>query len=1081
MQLQKVINPVGIQLIPKKWQQSLFNQERKPYIHELAELSKSHLQKHLPNRASSLAKVPEITIPRLLGGTLTNHFHTLGSRYLKDINPLIQLIINNNPVRPKEWSRKPGWTKYSIEPESIAYPTEQVYILDAEVLVPVSKYPILAVAKSRLYWYSWCAPWFHSTSDSAMSYVNSLDINRKLITFGENNKKLFIGHNVAYDRQRILEEYINPNCNYEYLDTLSMHITVCGLSSQQRPSYLKQNKLANEQIQPDKDMMNWNDLQTDKWVQETSTNSLLEVAKFHCKIHLNKAVRNVFVKGRIEEVQKNAQELFDYCADDVDATHEVFKVLYPKYLVKCPHPISQAGPMMMIKASLPISNRWDKFIKINEDKTVKIATDIENDLLNLAFKALDDIIIRGPLLPESITKTITPVTALKLEHHEYCTVDLKKLASRKHFCFLDWRIPCARFTIKGLPVKSQKLRNYPLWVHQLFTGKNLKLTHKMKHAVYLLETKYDGNIVCFHPIHGYCIVSNDTDRYQHLQCERFEAVFRASYKNKSKLSYSSKTNDDLVEQQESSLFKEFENSYFIRLSTQETMMGIFYTRQLTTQSKRISTCNKECLSNIFELSTNAAYWVSARKRIDSQFIVPVSRLPKHKGVVLPMVIPSGTVTRRSVEPTWVTAANVKKGRFGSDLKMQVEAPDSYKIIGADVDSEELWIASLLADGQFQMHGSSAIGFMTLQGIKKDGTDMHSVTAKLVGISRDEAKGFNYARIYGSGVQHAARTLEIGQQISQEDSQIKAKQLFLGTKGNKLDLRWVDKYKLPRKVWCGGTESMMFNILDNAADLSYPSTPTLRAVIPDTLLPMNVDRDFATTRINWIVQGSGVDYLHMLLVLMDYFIKRSRIDCKFMISVHDEIRYICHDADVYKASLMLQLSNLLTRAFFSERIGVYSLPLQCSFFSAVDVDTVLRKDPFTSSETFPDINHGYTMDINQLLKEINCDELVNSLETDEDYDSGHSVLPYIDMVTPFINNKKENHLKWLEMQIADNKDEFYEHANQLKEMIKEEMRTDECSRGKKDHMNKMGKTQKRSDADFFTEKVIIGIRKSGKKA
>lgn len=36
-------------------------------------------------------------------------------------------------------------------------------------------------------------------------------------------------------------------------------------------------------------------------------------------------------------------------------------------------------------------------------------------------------------------------------------------------------------------------------------------------------------------------------------------------------------------------------------------------------------------------------------------------------------------------------------------------------------------------------GCTAIGWMTLQGKKSDGTDVHSNTASTVGISRDHAK------------------------------------------------------------------------------------------------------------------------------------------------------------------------------------------------------------------------------------------------------------------------------------------------------------------------------------------------------
>lgn len=64
----------------------------------------------------------------------------------------------------------------------------------------------------------------------------------------------------------------------------------------------------------------------------------------------------------------------------------------------------------------------------------------------------------------------------------------------------------------------------------------------------------------------------------------------------------------------------------------------------------------------------------------------------------------------------------------------------YKFVGADVDSQELWIAALLGDAYFMgEHGATAMGWMTLQGKKSDGTDMHSRTAQTTNISRDHAK------------------------------------------------------------------------------------------------------------------------------------------------------------------------------------------------------------------------------------------------------------------------------------------------------------------------------------------------------
>ena len=42
--------------------------------------------------------------------------------------------------------------------------------------------------------------------------------------------------------------------------------------------------------------------------------------------------------------------------------------------------------------------------------------------------------------------------------------------------------------------------------------------------------------------------------------------------------------------------------------------------------------------------------------------------------------------------------------MGSELKSLVQVPPGYHLVGADVDSQELWIATLLGDTHFAIHG-----------------------------------------------------------------------------------------------------------------------------------------------------------------------------------------------------------------------------------------------------------------------------------------------------------------------------------------------------------------------------------------
>ena len=83
----------------------------------------------------------------------------------------------------------------------------------------------------------------------------------------------------------------------------------------------------------------------------------------------------------------------------------------------------------------------------------------------------------------------------------------------------------------------------------------------------------------------------------------------------------------------------------------------------------------------------------------------------------------------------------------------------------------------------------------------------------------------------------------------------------------------------------------------------------------------VGNDFIPSRINWVVQSSAVDYLHLLLTSMDWLMQKYDIEGRFLISIHDEVRYLVKEEDKYRAALALEISNLLVRAIFCSRLGM----------------------------------------------------------------------------------------------------------------------------------------------------------------
>ena len=202
-------------------------------------------------------------------------------------------------------------------------------------------------------------------------------------------------------------------------------------------------------------------------------------------------------------------------------------------------------------------------------------------------------------------------------------------------------------------------------------------------------------------------------------------------------------------------------------------------------------------SELLKISSQLAYWRNARDRLMEQVKVDLvyENLPncvKEDGsfsegntysAILPSLVVSGTVTRRAVEKTWLTASNSRPDRVGSELKTAIRAPPGYCFVGADVDSQELWLASVLGDAVRGGHGATPLGWMSLQGEKSNGTDLHSKAAAAAQVTRDQAKILNYARIYGAGETFAKLLLkQFNPDLTDTEVTSRARHMYEQTKG-----------------------------------------------------------------------------------------------------------------------------------------------------------------------------------------------------------------------------------------------------------------------------------------------------------
>ncbi|KAG2067134.1 hypothetical protein BDR04DRAFT_1159428 [Suillus decipiens] len=685
------------------------------------------------------------------------------------------------------------------------------------------------------------------------------------------------------------------------------------------------------------------DLSSKHWEDLTSANSLADVAKLHCNIDIDKDVRNDFMKLTPEEIRDNIHDYLNYCAQDVFVTHAVFSKVLPAFLDRCPSPVSFSGILTMGSSFLTVNESWESYLADADRVYKELDGKVKRRLVELAEQAKDRMgdeswkddpwLSQLDWTPKVAGKSRGVVPAEQLDSTAACSSTVPDCSTRRKK--------------KSIPKEPKPKVFWPKWYWELAKPKKnmppgtLDVTVRNRIAPILLRLSWQGWPLFYSREYGWTFrVPRD-------------AYFPTRF---SQLDFYDPTDDTL---QDMHLKRGFVFYKLPHKDGEKANVGspLGKTFMKYAQDGTLTSPGDEA-KDALDMNAQCSYWISARDRILNQMVVwqrgttldlqfePPECLdePRKWGIILPQVITMGTVTRRAIERTWLTASNAKKNRVGSELKAMVRAPKGYAIVGADVDSEELWISSCMGDAQFGLHGATALGWMTLEGTKAAGTDLHSKTASILGISRDQAKVFNYSRIYGGGMRHVVLLLlQSNASMLPDQAQRLAESLYASTKGkntHRTDL-------FGRKFWFGGTESFVFNKLEEIALSDQPQTPALgcgiTAALSKGLLPEKFGSDYMTSRINWVVQSSGVDYLHLLIVAMDHLIRQYDIKARYLISVHDELRYLVAEEDRYRAALALQIANLWTRSLFAFKLGMDDLPQGVAFFSTVDIDKVLRKE------------------------------------------------------------------------------------------------------------------------------------------
>lgn len=409
----------------------------------------------------------DIKLPPLKGSNLVEHFHEIADEQIKPYKELIEtLAITELTSMPKQWKMFEGWTRYDRDgnAESVPYPDEKALIFDIEVCMREGNAPTMACAVGPNHWYSWCSKSLFSTKrnvrrnredDSVRIYRSDEMIPMES---DESDHRIVIGHNVSFDRARIQNQYDLKPTKMRFLDTMSMHVCVSGVTSFQR-AMLKSSK----EFEGDDEI----------WSSMSSLNNLVDVFKLYCKEgeseSINKEQRSIFVEGTLQEIQRNFQSLMTYCANDVLATHNVFKQLYPMFCERFPHPATLAGMLELGMAYLPVNSNWLRYI--NESDLIYKDFDIESKYLlakraNQACRLLHNDAYKKDLW-------------LWDEDWSVQHLSLKKTASKKKFNVQPIHKPKTEYErlemkfkylfdiADDLPKRPPMLAGYPAWYRKL--------------------------------------------------------------------------------------------------------------------------------------------------------------------------------------------------------------------------------------------------------------------------------------------------------------------------------------------------------------------------------------------------------------------------------------------------------------------------------------------------------------------------------------------------------------------------------------------------------------------------------------
>lgn len=336
-EIERRINEVNMQMLSRNIYHQLFkNDGLETPDYNKVENCLYELQKHgIRNEEIEYLDDINLKLPPLEGNNLIEHFKNIGEKQAKPYKDLLEELLIEIPKLPKKWSLKPGWTRYSTKTERVSHPLEDAIVFDVETCKNAGNIPTMATAVSKNAWYGWVSK---ALIDEVSKPINEHHFTTKdLIPLEKSLKnvssrelldpRVVVGHNVSFDRSKVKEQYFFEKTGTRFVDTMSLHVCISGITSFQRAMLKSGSESENDE----------------KWKDISSLNNLSEVHKLYCGSEISKSARDIFMEGSLSDIKSDFNNLMDYCANDVLATYNILKVIFPMFLERFPHPVTFAG------------------------------------------------------------------------------------------------------------------------------------------------------------------------------------------------------------------------------------------------------------------------------------------------------------------------------------------------------------------------------------------------------------------------------------------------------------------------------------------------------------------------------------------------------------------------------------------------------------------------------------------------------------------------------------------------------------------------------------------------------------------